>query len=107
MGLVFFFFFWGGWCLQQALALLSAMSQSIDISLQSAMEPLKTALGKSNLLKHKDKDVRLLVAACISEVMRIVAPDAPYDDDTLKVYYCLNHRPIFHPKFLFEIWIVL
>lgn len=70
--------------LKQALALLSAMSQSIDISLQSAMEPLKTALGKSNLLKHKDKDVRLLVAACISEVMRIVAPDAPYDDDTLK-----------------------
>lgn len=66
------------------------MSQSIDVNLESALRPLKVALVQSNLLKHKDKDVRLLVAACISEVMRIVAPDAPYDDETLKVYFILN-----------------
>lgn len=43
------------------------------------------ALIEPNLLKHEDEDVRLLVAKCLSDIMRIAAPDAPFSDDTLKV----------------------
>lgn len=50
------------------------------------MKGCSEALVTHVLLRHKDKDVRLLVAICISEIMRIVAPDAPYNDDTLKVF---------------------
>jgi sister-chromatid-cohesion protein PDS5 len=33
--------------------------------------------------------VRLLVARCLSEVIRICAPDAPFDDETLKSVFSL------------------
>ncbi|KAK6124752.1 hypothetical protein DH2020_041504 [Rehmannia glutinosa] len=39
---------------------------------------------KPELLKHQDEEVKLFVAACICEITRITAPDAPYDDDILK-----------------------
>lgn len=70
--------------LEQASALLSAIQQLPQRNVLTAMKPSMDALVKPALLKHKDKDVQFLVTACISEIMRIVAPDAPYDDDTLK-----------------------
>lgn len=38
------------------------------------------------LLNHLDVDVRVVVASCISEITRITAPDAPYDDEQMKVF---------------------
>ncbi|KAI7749512.1 hypothetical protein M8C21_001877, partial [Ambrosia artemisiifolia] len=35
-------------------------------------------------LKHSDVDVKVAVASCISEITRITAPDAPYDDNQMK-----------------------
>jgi hypothetical protein len=32
-----------------------------------------------------DEDVRVAVASCMSEITRITAPDAPYNDDLMKV----------------------
>ncbi|CAK9146640.1 unnamed protein product [Ilex paraguariensis] len=43
------------------------------------------ALVADELLKHSDVDVKVAVASCISEITRITAPDAPYDDDQMKV----------------------
>lgn len=43
------------------------------------------AIVKPDLLKHQDRDVKLLVATCLCEITRITAPEAPYDDDVLKV----------------------
>ena len=37
------------------------------------------------VINHKDKDVRLLGACAIAEVLRICAPKPPYDDEQLKV----------------------
>lgn len=51
------------------------------------MKGCSDALVSLPLLRHKDKEVGLLVAICISEIMRIVAPDAPYSDETLKVVF--------------------
>ncbi|XP_058091316.1 sister chromatid cohesion protein PDS5 homolog B [Magnolia sinica] len=68
--------------LRQAAGALSELSQSR--SLQRAIEPLNESLFRHKLLQHKDKDVRLLVAVCFSEIIRVLAPDPPYDDETLK-----------------------
>ncbi|CAN0539669.1 unnamed protein product, partial [Scytosiphon promiscuus] len=35
------------------------------------------------LVVTKDRDVRLLVACCLVEVLRIYAPDAPYTEDQI------------------------
>ena len=44
------------------------------------------ALVANELLRHSDNDVKVAVASCINEIMRITAPDAPYEDDQMKVY---------------------
>lgn len=43
------------------------------------------ALVAKELLGHSDIDVKVAVASCISEITRITAPEAPYDDDLMKV----------------------
>ena len=42
-------------------------------------------IAQSMVINHKDKDVRLLGACAIAEVLRICAPKPPYDDEQLKV----------------------
>lgn len=42
------------------------------------------ALISDELLRHTDEDVKILVISCISEIARITAPDAPYDDGQMK-----------------------
>ncbi|OMO64698.1 Armadillo-like helical [Corchorus olitorius] len=49
-----------------------------------SMQPFLNAIVKPELLKHPDKDAKLLVATCICEITRITAPEAPYSDDVLK-----------------------
>ena len=42
-------------------------------------EELAASLGSRQIMKHKDKDVRLYAACCLADIMRIFAPNAPYD----------------------------
>ncbi|EDV24413.1 uncharacterized protein TRIADDRAFT_56191 [Trichoplax adhaerens] len=42
-------------------------------------EELAASLGTRQIMKHKDKDVRLYAACCLADIMRIFAPNAPYD----------------------------
>lgn len=51
------------------------------------MQPFLNAVVKPELLKHQDRDVKLLVATCVCEITRITAPEAPYSDDVLKVLF--------------------
>jgi len=44
-------------------------------------------IAQSFVITHKDKDVRLLAACAIAEVLRICAPKPPYDDEQLKVVH--------------------
>jgi hypothetical protein len=73
--------------LPQAASMLEDVEQSPPPSTIFAMKGCSDALVDPTLLGHKDKDVGVLVALCISEIMRIVAPDAPYSDDCLKVVF--------------------
>ncbi|GAB2215530.1 hypothetical protein Drorol1_Dr00019917 [Drosera rotundifolia] len=65
-------------------ARLSRVEQSPPESLQNALAPLMKALVADVLLRHVDEDVKVAVAACISEITRITAPEAPYDDERMK-----------------------
>lgn len=43
------------------------------------------ALVSAHLLRNLDSDVRVCVVSCLTEIMRITAPEAPYNDDQMKV----------------------
>jgi hypothetical protein len=53
-------------------------------------------LASPNLLAHKDKGVRALTGACLVDILRLCAPDAPYTTQQLKVSeesrLCLNRH---------------
>ncbi|KAE8656633.1 transcription initiation factor TFIID subunit 5-like isoform X1 [Hibiscus syriacus] len=70
--------------LDQVESCLSRVEQSPSQSMQNALSPSRKALIAEHLFRHPDDDVKVAVAACISEITRITAPDAPYDDDQMR-----------------------
>ncbi|KAG4182792.1 hypothetical protein ERO13_A09G067800v2 [Gossypium hirsutum] len=70
--------------LKQAATCLSELDQSPPSTTVESMQPFLNAIVKPELLKHQDRDAKLLVATCICEITRITAPEAPYNDDVLK-----------------------
>ncbi|CAF2147520.1 sister chromatid cohesion protein PDS5 homolog C-like isoform X4 [Brassica napus] len=75
--------------LDKIFTCLVDVEQSPPASMQNALSPLMTALVDGKLVKHSDIDVKVAVAACISEITRITAPDAPYDDDKMREVFKL------------------
>ncbi|KAJ1396294.1 Armadillo-type fold [Sesbania bispinosa] len=75
--------------LDQVESCLSRVEQSPGESMQNALAPSLKALVADELLRHSDVDVKVAVASCISEITRITAPDAPYDDDQMKEVFRL------------------
>lgn len=53
--------------------------------MRDALLPLMKALVSDKLLKHSEEDVKITITSCITEITRISAPDAPYDDEKMKV----------------------
>lgn len=43
------------------------------------------ALAQRNLLQHKEPPIKAYVAACLVEILRVCAPDAPFTEEQLKV----------------------
>ncbi|KAJ0526128.1 putative sister chromatid cohesion protein Pds5 [Helianthus annuus] len=64
--------------------LLSKVDRSPKRSMIDALRPSMRALIKDGLSKHSDVDVKVAVASCISEITRITAPGAPYDDNQMR-----------------------
>ncbi|XP_047329519.1 sister chromatid cohesion protein PDS5 homolog C-like isoform X2 [Impatiens glandulifera] len=65
-------------------ALLIEVEQSPPKSMLDAIIPSMKSLVANELIKHSDIDVKVAVACCISEITRITAPEAPYDDEKMK-----------------------
>ncbi|XP_055601218.1 sister chromatid cohesion protein PDS5 homolog B [Uranotaenia lowii] len=62
---------------------LQAMGQ--DEGMYTQYIPLAVHLADDFFLQHSSKDVQLLIACCIADVLRVYAPDAPYkDQDQIK-----------------------
>lgn len=74
----------------QALSLtLQAMGQ--DDENFSRYTPLAVHLVKDFFLSHDSKDVQLLVACCIADILRVFAPEAPYKEpEQIKVIFTLR-----------------
>ncbi|XP_039137720.1 sister chromatid cohesion protein PDS5 homolog A isoform X2 [Dioscorea cayenensis subsp. rotundata] len=64
--------------LKQAESALSGFGQAL--SPREVVRQLRESLVKNDLLRHKDKDVKLLIAACVSEIIRLLAPEPPFSD---------------------------
>ncbi|KAE9456761.1 hypothetical protein C3L33_11343, partial [Rhododendron williamsianum] len=84
--------------LRQAESAFSELDQSS--SLEPSIKPLINSLVKHNLLQHKDKDIRLLVALCGENLrdkrLRIIAALFIFLyllGDGLFEAYCLNYWP--------------
>ncbi|KAK7381522.1 hypothetical protein VNO80_00067 [Phaseolus coccineus] len=69
---------------------LSTLDQEPSKPIQESLVPSMKALISDELLRHTDENVKILVISCISEITRITAPDAPYDDEQMKEIFKLT-----------------
>ncbi|XP_021284773.1 sister chromatid cohesion protein PDS5 homolog A isoform X2 [Herrania umbratica] len=80
--------------LRKAASLLSQIEQPsvVEVAtkaqvvgrLEHVTKSLRKSIVKHGLSNHTDKDVRLLVAICVSEFFRILAPQPPFADKYLR-----------------------
>ncbi|TVU46247.1 hypothetical protein EJB05_05772, partial [Eragrostis curvula] len=90
--------------LEQVLECLYGQEQLKGPSMISAMQPTLKAITREELLKQEDKDVKVLLAFCFSETLRITAPNAPFGDDVLRdifylIFAALSGLRDLHSKF--------
>jgi hypothetical protein len=58
--------------------------------MHNTLLPLMKALIAPELLRHAEMDVKVSILSCITEIKRITAPDAPYDDEKMKEIFQLT-----------------
>lgn len=51
--------------------------------LPKGLQQTAAQLVSTKILGHSDKDVRLLAACCIVDILRVFAPEAPYGDEEM------------------------
>lgn len=65
---------------------LEASPQDVS-SLGPAQQTLEEVLIDKNIINSKHKDVRIFAAACMAHMLRIYAPETPYEDRYLEVCF--------------------
>lgn len=65
---------------------LSEIDQEED---KTELSQIRDSLVSPDLLDYQDTDVKLFVACCAADVLRIYAPEAPYADEQLKEIFML------------------
>ncbi|VFQ76181.1 unnamed protein product [Cuscuta campestris] len=70
--------------LDKVETLLVRVAQAPPETMKLALHPIMKALIGSELLSHSDEGIIVSVALCLSEIMRITAPQQPYDDAVMK-----------------------
>ncbi|CAI9115357.1 OLC1v1016244C1 [Oldenlandia corymbosa var. corymbosa] len=74
--------------LEQAGSALGGLKQR-ESENQVVVRPFRDFLIKYKLFQHKDKDIRLLVATCVCEIIRAEAPDPSFTDEVLRDIFTL------------------
>ncbi|KAJ8908010.1 hypothetical protein NDN08_008111 [Rhodosorus marinus] len=59
-----------------------------------ALEDLAISLVEDDLLQSQSKEVRILLACCLADVLRVFAPSAPYEEPMLKTIFVLFVRQL-------------
>uniref|UniRef100_A0A1I8NDQ3 Uncharacterized protein n=1 Tax=Musca domestica TaxID=7370 RepID=A0A1I8NDQ3_MUSDO len=76
---------------------LQAMGQ--DDGVYQQYIPLSLQLADDHFLQHPSRDVQLLVACCIADVLRVYAPEAPYkDQEQIKVIFLFFIKQLYGLK---------
>ncbi|KAJ0805058.1 putative sister chromatid cohesion protein Pds5 [Helianthus annuus] len=70
--------------LKQLEEILSKVQQSPSKSINDALKPIIEGIFAKELVRHADMNVNISVACCISEIMRIISPKNPYNDEQTK-----------------------
>jgi sister-chromatid-cohesion protein PDS5 len=65
--------------LKELADVLQKFPQDVQ-ALGSTAKQLVVALAQKAVLQHTDKDVKLYAANCFAQLLRIYAPDVPYED---------------------------
>lgn len=66
---------------------LSSLEQdTVDLI---SLENIKNTLINKKLIKHTNKGVQIYVACCLADILRLFAPDAPYNDSVLSIIFTL------------------
>lgn len=76
--------------LQQRLQILATSLQNLgqEEGNDQKYTPLAIHLSDDCFINHSSKEIQLLIACCIADLLRIFAPDAPYKDQKqIKVSY--------------------
>ncbi|KAK9130421.1 hypothetical protein Sjap_010908 [Stephania japonica] len=68
---------------------LTKVEQSPSESMRNAMDPSLKALASEKIREHSDVDVKVAAASCVSEITRITAPDAPFEDEQMREFFKL------------------
>lgn len=76
--------------LDKAENLLSRVEQDPSTLVADAMLPVMKALIRPELLSHSEIDIKASVVSCLHEIMRITAPDAPYEDKIMEEIFKLT-----------------
>lgn len=61
---------------------------------RGSLIPVAQELAQSNLLTHRERSVKAWVASCLVEMLRLLAPDAPFKGSQLKVS-ATTHLPVY------------
>ncbi|GLJ49787.1 hypothetical protein SUGI_1057280 [Cryptomeria japonica] len=70
--------------LEEVEAFLCKVGQDPSQTMQLAIAPLVCSLIKPRLMRHRDEVIKLATISCIGEIMRIAAPNDPYDSHIMK-----------------------
>ncbi|KAL3623360.1 hypothetical protein CASFOL_032176 [Castilleja foliolosa] len=66
---------------------LSQISEDHKVQFEEGIKPSKDALIANEYIRNAEMDVRVSVVSCISEIIRILSPDNPYEDDQMMEFF--------------------
>lgn len=89
MGSETLFFFFLGLASQKLEHVLQHLTQDYKPLIESELKPAKEALISNTLLRHDEVDVRVTVVSCITEIIRVTAPNEPFNEVQMKDYFKL------------------
>ncbi|KMZ71150.1 hypothetical protein ZOSMA_187G00230 [Zostera marina] len=75
--------------LEESHILLFIIAQSPSPDIYDGLKSIMQSIISTDLLEHFDEDIRVDVVACLSEIIRITAPNLPYGDETMMFIFKL------------------
>lgn len=86
---MYIYFYYLADLVQESHILLFIIAQSPSPDIYDGLKSIMQSIISTDLLEHFDEDIRVDVVACLSEIIRITAPNLPYGDETMMFIFKL------------------